>query len=250
MNFVFDIDGTICFDGKTIDSSIIQALEEIKASGHQVIFASARPIRDLLPVLPESFQQEKLVGGNGAYTSNNGKVDVIHFQDSLLTKLITLVEDNQITYLADSDWDYAFTGEKTHPIYKNINQTSAENRELRSLHKLCKLVLFQPPQQIIDELSSLPVNITSYKGENAIDISPVGINKVRGLHSLQVQEFIAFGNDSNDQCLFENALYSVCVGEHEVKQYASASVKKKEVSAMIKKVLSAYGNKEIHEVSV
>ncbi|MEF3331441.1 HAD hydrolase family protein [Oceanobacillus oncorhynchi] len=97
MNFVFDIDGTICFDGKTIDSSIIQALEEIKAAGHQVIFASARPIRDLLPVLPKSLQQEKLVGGNGAYTSNGKKMDVIHFQDSLLTKLIMLVEDHQIT---------------------------------------------------------------------------------------------------------------------------------------------------------
>lgn len=250
MNFVFDIDGTVCFNGKTIDPSIIQALEEIKAAGHQVIFASARPIRDLLPVLPKPFQQDKLVGGNGAYTSNNGKIDVIHFQDSLLTKLIKLAEDNQMTYLADSDWDYSFTGEKTHPIYKNINQTSAKNRELRSLRKLCKLVLFHPAQHVIDELSSLPVNITYYKGENAIDISPLGINKVRGLHSLQIQEFIAFGNDSNDQCLFENALYSICVGEHEVKRYASIPVKKENVSVMISNVLHAYENQEIQGVYV
>ncbi|GEN86117.1 HAD-IIB family hydrolase [Oceanobacillus sojae] len=250
MNFVFDIDGTICFDGKTIDASIIQALDEIKAAGHQVIFASARPIRDLLPVLPEAFQQGKLVGGNGSYTSNGGKVDVIHFQDSLLTKLQTLVEDNQLTYLGDSDWDYAFTGEKTHPIYKNINQASAKNRELRSLHKLCKLVLFQPSRHVIDELSTLPVSITCYKDENAIDISPVGINKVRGLHALQVQDFIAFGNDSNDQCLFENALYSVCIGGHKVKQYASVSIEKKNVPAMISEVLRAYENQEIQSVYI
>ncbi|WP_040979471.1 HAD-IIB family hydrolase [Oceanobacillus jeddahense] len=250
MNFVFDIDGTICFDGKTIDSSIVQVLEEIKEAGHQVIFASARPIRDLLPVLPESLQQEKLVGGNGAYTSKNGKIDVIHFQDSLLTQLIKLVEETQVTYLADSDWDYAFTGEMIHPIYKNINQTSAQNRNLRSLHKLCKLVLFHPPQRVIDELSTLPVNITCYKGENAIDISPIGINKVRGLHRLQVQEFIAFGNDSNDQCLFENALHSVCVGEHEVEQYASVSVEKENVATMISSVLRKYENQEIQGVYV
>lgn len=250
MNFVFDIDGTICFDGKTIDSSIIRALEEIKAAGHEVIFASARPIRDLLPVLPQAFQQEKLVGGNGAYTSNGGKIDVIHFQDSLLTKLQTLVEGNQITYLADSDWDYAFTGEKTHPIYKNINQATAKNRELRSLNKLCKLVLFQPSLQIIDELSTMPVNITCYKGENAIDISPVGINKVRGLHALQVQDFIAFGNDSNDQCLFESAMYSVCIGGHEVKQYASASIEKENVPAVISEVLRAYEAQEIQSVYI
>lgn len=245
MNFVFDIDGTICFDGKTIEPSIVQALKDIKAAGHQVIFASARPIRDLLPVLPESFQQEKLIGGNGAYTSNEGMIEVIHFQDCLLTKLISLTDNYQVAYLADSDWDYAFTGDRTHPIYRNICQTSAQNRELKSLHKLCKFVLFQPPKQIIDKLSSLPVNITYYKGEDAIDISPLGINKVSGLRALDVHEFIAFGNDSNDQCLFEHALYSVCVGKHEVEKYASISVEMNKVSGMIGKILRKYENQEI-----
>ncbi|GIO23775.1 HAD-IIB family hydrolase [Oceanobacillus sp. J11TS1] len=250
MNFVFDIDGTICFDGKTIDPAILQALEEIQTAGHQVIFASARPIRDIIPVLPKSFQQGKLVGGNGGYTASSGKIGVTHFQDDLLTNLIEMVEANQLTYLADSDWDYAFNGLKTHPIYKNINQSSAQNKELRSLDKVCKLVLFQPPQQVIDELSALPVNITYYKGENAIDISPVGINKVSGLHNVQVREFIAFGNDSNDQCLFENALYSVCVGEHEVKKYASISIQKEELPATIRNVLGVLENKKAQGVQV
>lgn len=244
MNFIFDIDGTICFDGKTITPSIAQALEEIKSAGHQVIFASARPIRDLLPVLPNTFHQGMLVGGNGGYTSTDGEIKVTHFQEDLLEKLIALVETNQLTYLADSDWDYAFTGETTHPIYKNINQSSAQNRELRSLNKVCKLVLFHPLQHVIDELSILPVNVTHYKGENAIDISPVGIDKVHGVQNIGVKEFIAFGNDSNDQCLFENAFYSVCVGGHAVKQYASASINKEEVSSMIRKVLQVYDNQE------
>lgn len=61
-------------------------------------------------------------------------------------------------------------------------------------------------------------------------------------------EFIAFGNDSNDQCLFENALYSVCVGEHEVEQYASISVEKEKVAAMITKALHMYGNQEMQGV--
>ena len=53
MNFVFDIDGTLCFNGKTIDQAIVDALNKLLEHGHTITFASARPIRDLVPVLPK-----------------------------------------------------------------------------------------------------------------------------------------------------------------------------------------------------
>lgn len=74
MNFVFDIDGTLCFNGKTIDQPIIDVLTALSEAGHDIIFASARPIRDLLPVIPPQFANGKLVGGNGCYTSENSVV--------------------------------------------------------------------------------------------------------------------------------------------------------------------------------
>lgn len=43
MKFVFDIDGTLCFNGKSIDPSIVDALLQLQNSGHELIFASARP---------------------------------------------------------------------------------------------------------------------------------------------------------------------------------------------------------------
>ena len=52
MIFVFDLDGTICFKGKPLSQEICAALDECIQIGHEVVFASARPIRDLLPVLP------------------------------------------------------------------------------------------------------------------------------------------------------------------------------------------------------
>ncbi|MGO5864836.1 HAD hydrolase family protein [Staphylococcus aureus] len=64
MKFVFDIDGTLCFNGKSIDPSIIDSLLQLQHAGHELIFASARPIRDLLPVLPEVFHQHTLIGAN------------------------------------------------------------------------------------------------------------------------------------------------------------------------------------------
>nr|WP_276605926.1 HAD hydrolase family protein [Pasteurella multocida] len=63
MIFVFDLDGTICFDGKQIPLDIQHALEQLMQKDHQLIFASARPIRDLLPLLNPKLQQAMLIGG-------------------------------------------------------------------------------------------------------------------------------------------------------------------------------------------
>nr|WP_106782001.1 HAD family hydrolase [Lysinibacillus timonensis] len=233
MNFVFDIDGTLCFDGKTIDISIIEALNELSTFGHEIIFASARPIRDLVPVLPPHLKKGKLVGGNGCFISDNEGIKANHFVSELMEQLHIIIQNHQLTYLADGEWDYAFTGSTDHPIYKNINHSTAKNYPIMELQKICKLVLFKPSPTVIEELQQLPVCITSYKHEDAIDISPLGINKVYGLEQLQVKEFIAFGNDSNDQCLFENARYSVCVGDNEVHKYASIKISKDDVAETI-----------------
>ena len=66
MKFVFDLDGTICFKGRPVSDELLKALEELVAQGHEVIFASARPIRDLLPVLHERVHHYPMIGGNGS----------------------------------------------------------------------------------------------------------------------------------------------------------------------------------------
>ena len=88
-------------------------------------------------------------------------------------------------------------------------------------------------------LEQLPVSITAYKNENAIDISPLGINKVSGLEKLNIHNFFAFGNDSNDQCLFEKAIYSVCVSDNEVHQYASKKSAKEDVAETILQLINS-----------
>lgn len=240
MNFVFDIDGTICFDGKTIDKSIVETLHELSAHGHEVIFASARPIRDLVPVLPAPFHKGKLVGGNGCFVSENEEITSNYFLLELKEELLKIIQKHQLTYLADGEWNYAFTGSMDHPIYKNINHISAKNYPILELQKICKLVLFNPTPSVIEQLQQLPVSITHYRNEDAIDISPLGINKVSGLHKLYIEDFIAFGNDSNDQCMFEKARYSICVGDNEVRQYASRQISKDDVAKTILQLKDEY----------
>ena len=240
MNFVFDLDGTLCFDGKSIDTEIIKVLQELKLEGHQVIFASARPIRDLVPVIPKSFHEGLLVGGNGTFTYDHGQIQVTHFEQQLLDKLIAVIHQHQLNYLADGQWDYAFTGDIAHPIYRNIDKTNSKNIPLEQLLPVCKLVLFQPNEEVLEILEAFPVTVTHYKTEHAIDISPLGINKIKGLHVLNIQEFIAFGNDNNDQCLFENAVHSVCVGNNTVKRYAKENIERADVAGKIRALMGKY----------
>ncbi|PGF22580.1 hydrolase [Bacillus thuringiensis] len=240
MNFVFDLDGTLCFDGKNIDIEIIEALQELKLEGHQVIFASARPIRDLVPVIPKSFHEGLLVGGNGTFTYDHGQIQVTHFEQPLLDKLIAVIHQHQLKYLADGQWNYAFTGDIAHPIYRNIDKTNSTNIPLEQLLPICKLVLFQPNEEVLEALEVFPVTVTHYKTEHAIDISPLGINKVKGLHMLNIQEFIAFGNDNNDQCLFEHAVHSVCVGNNNVKRYAKENIERADVAEKIRALMGKY----------
>ncbi|PFC38098.1 HAD-IIB family hydrolase [Bacillus cereus] len=240
MNFVFDLDGTLCFDGKSIDTEIIEALQKLKVEGHQVIFASARPIRDLVPVIPKSFHEGPLVGGNGTFTYNYGQIQVTHFEQQILDKLNAFIHQHQLKYLADGQWDYTFTGDIAHPIYRNIDKTNSKNIPLEQLFPVCKLVIFQPNEEVLEALEVSPVTLTHYKTEHAIDISPLGINKVNGLHRLNIQEFIAFGNDSNDQCLFEHAVHSVCVGNNNVKRYAKENIERADVAGKIRTLMGKY----------
>ena len=53
MNFVFDIDGTTSFNGMVIEPAIEREIYALLQAGHRVVFASARPVRDILPMLSE-----------------------------------------------------------------------------------------------------------------------------------------------------------------------------------------------------
>lgn len=221
MKFVFDLDGTIIFSGKPLSESMTQALDQLVAAGNEVVFASARPIRDLLPVLPAHLHPSPMVGGNGAFVANQGRIlSTIHFDEQTKGRITGLIEKYKAGYLIDSEWDYAYSGDEYHPIRRNLDpEQRAENRRLEQLDELVKAVILhcEEPEQMLDELRQLPVVIHMHGSEDIIDISPTGVSKWAGLQALglQPQQFIAFGNDANDISMFEQAQHSVCVGDHE-----------------------------------
>ncbi|MGQ3479657.1 HAD-IIB family hydrolase [Paenibacillus sp. TY11] len=242
MNFVFDLDGTICFKGQPLDEQVCHALDECIKQGHEVIFASARPIRDLLPILPKEYHHFRMVGGNGAFTYADQQIGVTYFSKEIQAQLVEITQAHNLRYLADSDWNYSYTGDEHHSIYRNIDPLKkASNKQLNQLNGISKMVMFSPTDEVKDLLQLMNVSLFEHHTEVLIDISPPGIDKAKGLNQLGITEYVAFGNDTNDRVLFEQAIYSVCVGNHPVSIYANETVTPANAASRIQELAYQYG---------
>lgn len=220
MKFVFDLDGTICFKGQPVTEKLLCALDELTEQGHEVIFASARPIRDLLPVLHERFHWYPMIGGNGSIIANGGNViSVSSFGQDVLEGMLELLQKHRVTYLVDSDWDYAYTGPEDHPILRNLDPHKlAVRRQLEELRPVMKILMLTSDNmdEVERALAAMDVIVHIHTDEGIVDVCPTGIDKYSGLRKLGVSEgeYIAFGNDANDITMFRHARHTVMIGEH------------------------------------
>ncbi|PEA52942.1 HAD family hydrolase [Bacillus pseudomycoides] len=231
MKFVFDLDGTICFKGKPVSEKILTCLENICKNGHEVIFASARPIRDMLPVIHTRFHEYTLIGGNGSLISQKGKLIYSkEFEKAQLEEILSLIYEFQATYLIDGDWDYAYTGPGNHSILNNLDPAKlAKSVPITSLNSVVKILILTANnmEELSQRLNLLDIVVHKHGNENVLDISPKGIHKWNALRILGVEEgkYVAFGNDANDISMFEHAAYSVMVGHHpELAPFAKESI--------------------------
>lgn len=231
MKFVFDLDGTICFKGKPVSSVIADAILTLQDEGHEAVFASARPIRDMIPVLDKHFHNSYLIGGNGALSSSTGKIVHTHcFTDEQRKTILHLIEKYNASYLIDSDWNYAYTGPATHPILKQVDELKlAKIVTVEEMESFVKILIVEADDMdaMARELEHEDMVVHKHTNENLIDISPANIHKWSALQRIQVnaEEYIAFGNDTNDITMFQNAAYAVRIGCHpDLEPYADETI--------------------------
>lgn len=221
MNFVFDLDGTICFKGQPVSEKILYAIERLTREGHQVIFASARPIRDMLPVLHKRFYNYLMIGGNGSLISKNGAIKKAHsFSPTDVKNVLSLIQEFKADFLIDGDWNYSYTGPADHPILQNVDPAHLAKRvPLERLASIVKVLILSSTdnKQLAKKLEDLNLFVNHHTNEDVLDISPKGISKWSALESLGVKSnsYIAFGNDANDLTMFTHAFHTVMIGYHE-----------------------------------
>ena len=235
MNYVFDIDGTICFDGEKIPQEISEQLVSL-SKNNTVIFASARPIRDIVNLIPKDIQSNIWIGGNGTFTKINDNILYKQLPRLEAETILQHIADYDYDYMIDSDWDYSFKGDKQCPLYNNINKTSAKNIPIDELSTICKIVIFNPQDETYNLLDSLDVEVTEHSKEAIIDISTAGCSKDQALKNLGIHEYIAFGNDANDVGMFTEAIESYCVEESAYSVFATYTITRDDVAIALKEL--------------
>lgn len=212
MKYIFDIDGTLSFDGVQIDPIITAAIEKLIAANNKVIFASARPIRDLLPMIP-NFSDHKLIGANGAMISIAKNIEVVSGINSKDFELLKeLIQTYNLDYIADSSWNYASKITAPCLIERMIDPKQlAQKIKLAEIIDPIKTIFVNLENQLQKELMELlsqqtKLAVIGLSGEGTVDITATGINKFSTLDRLGVDQYIAFGNDRNDLEMLDGAI--------------------------------------------
>ncbi|HFU7131593.1 TPA: Cof-type HAD-IIB family hydrolase [Staphylococcus aureus] len=230
MRFVFDIDGTLCFDGRLIDQTIIDTLLQLQHDGHELIFASARPIRDLLPVLPSVFHQHTLIGANGAMISQQSKISVIKpIHTDTYHHIFKIIQKYELDYIIDDDWNYAAQLDAENAIFERLDPHKlASCIDVANIDTPIKIILLNiDPAQIttiLDELDKYhqELDMIHHSNEYNIDITAQNINKYTALQYIFDADvkYIAFGNDHNDIVMLQHASSGYIIGPSEAYTHA------------------------------
>ncbi|MDE9492049.1 HAD family hydrolase [Xenorhabdus bovienii] len=226
--YIFDLDGTIITNGQPIHNVIAEKIKQLCSSG-SVIFASARPIRDMLPLLPHELHNCLMIGCNGGMAWQNGNFLFSHgFNPEHFSRVITFLKEEKIPYVIDGVW-YFSVSEINHEFHNYMRKLSIYEKEEKELlsEKITKiLVLDGESRTKIDrfiEREGFKYNINHHKADNLFDITPQSENKYQSLCKLGVDfnNSIVFGNDENDYAMLDNAKVSVFIGA--TKDYPNAN---------------------------
>lgn len=219
MLFVLDVDGTICFNGKFIEPELHREINRLEKE-HQIIFASARPIRDLVPVVKD-FKNHILIGGNGSIISKNNDISIIkHIPQNEYTEIKKIIRENNLNYIIDGTFNYSAYVNPQNKIFRQLDPDKlASNVNMSEITESIKIILIDVPEKLYAKLEEFfqkfdtILSINYHKKERNIDITAKEVNKYSTLKKvIGNQYYIAYGNDINDYELLKNAKKSFYVG--------------------------------------
>ncbi|MBG9979718.1 HAD family phosphatase [Facklamia sp. DSM 111018] len=220
MRFIFDIDGTIAFDGLTIEESIKDLLLEYVKLGHEIVFASARSYRDCLKILGDQLNKHCLVTLNGGAIYRQGEclqsypLDVETFQN-----LLEICHDNELAYFVDDPLNFSTYLSNKIPFIHSVDRTtSSKEISIEEMLHPVKMVIFvgDDSNDGLDAIKSLQqiskVDLAYHEHEGCLYINPLGVNKATSLKEVFGGEYVAFGNDQNDIAMFQSARKAIQIG--------------------------------------
>lgn len=232
--FVFDLDGTIVYDGKPLEKRFEHVLLDIKAAGHEVVIATGRSWRDFVPVMPAWCSEQPSVVFGGGLVMVDGTPQVQHFLPSNhLSEIIDFLERNKVNYLLDGHSSY-YHPPIEHWLFKDIVKISGQHKSKQVDNVLADgaykiLILDNHWLEHFEEYTKQRELIIKYHFyDKCFDIMPARVNKFSGLSVLPLpdqENIFVFGNDHNDLELMQELPNSILFGHHqELMKYAKVQI--------------------------
>ncbi|MGV2187381.1 HAD hydrolase family protein [Rhizobium rhizogenes] len=218
--FVFDLDGTICFDRYSVAPPIKRSMEAI-AEQHSIVIASARhPANIITTITNPWFSLWDVVGANGAICYTKGQRAnerrLPADQARLSLQALAALECPYLAYGAD----FVIFSQAAHPLHAAISADigttlrRGSDNELGTLAKI--LVLPQSGDaRALAACQAIPGLQVYAHTDGSFDIVTAGVDKASALTVLghTLPTFASFGNDLNDLTLLHHAQHAVCVGD-------------------------------------
>jgi hydroxymethylpyrimidine pyrophosphatase-like HAD family hydrolase len=217
----FDLDGTICFDGRQVPAEILAALAGIPNTV-SVIIASARHPVNIAQVLPaQQMEQWDVVGANGAIAMSGGMlVSEVRLDAELASTLISTFDRIGCAYLAYGV-DFVIPGQHPHAMHRVIKQDIGARLRLGDStdHRAIVKFLALPStgcEKALKLSNALAETSVHRHSDGSFDVMAGGVDKVTGIAALgySLPLSAAFGNDANDVEMLRQASYSIGVGNH------------------------------------
>lgn len=213
MRFVFDIDGTLCFDGRLIDQTIIDTLLQLQHDGHELIFASAH-------INWRKWCYDFTAIKDFCYQTNSYRY---------ISPYLKIIQKYELDYIIDDDWNYAAQLDAENAIFERLDPHKlASCIDVANIDTPIKVILLNiDPAQIttiLDELNKYhqELEMIHHSNEYNIDITAQNINKYTALQYIFDADvkYIAFGNDHNDIVMLQHASSGYIIGPSEAYTHA------------------------------
>lgn len=248
MRFVFDLDGTLSFDGKTIAPEITQALLEADSYGHQMTFVSARAYRDCLPILGEKLAQETVVSLDGSLVHYQGNLVFQRcIDDKGFKEILSWCQQYNLPYFIEADFNYCSHLMEKIPFDRQVDpQHLGHQISLEELTNPSKIIVEMSNHEdlVLDMLADLKqlgqVDIAYDSLEKYFLIRPTDTDRASSLEEVHGNDFVVFGDSRNDKAMFKASLYCIQVGDYQPLQEFSDEIIPRDSSAISQKIKELY----------
>lgn len=247
-----DMDGTVLNDEKKIDSVTKEAINSALSQGKHVVFCSGRSYAEMKDVT-DMFPMTYLCGESGALIYNlkeKCQARAMKMEPETVRQLIDLCNDRDVMFMAVScGYDHCQKDQLENLAHYEMDtytelftRTSTPEYDIISfmeenISDLERLLIFHtcPEERDITlaQIKELGVNITTaYSEISALECSPMGVHKGKGLEMLceevgiSMNQTIMVGDSFNDMPAIKAAGLGIAIGNaiDEVKDAADVVV--------------------------